>query len=172
MDPNTPSNDVLISTPSLDVKVLMEMLENATALLLQVKNALDQYARGKSASAASAYSPLSVGSPTSDARPVAPAYTETTNSLDRVVEGVFNGSSMVGMDGKMYQVPPNYASKSKLVEGDRLKLIIRENGMFVYKQIAPMDRERLMGVLERSEDGHGFVSLLYQRITFVEHDIY
>ena len=31
---------------------------------------------------------------------------------------------MVGADGKVYAVPPNYASKSKLVEGDMLKLTI------------------------------------------------
>ena len=35
----------------------------------------------------------------------------------RVVEGVFDGQNMVGSDGKIYSVPPNYASKSKLVEG-------------------------------------------------------
>ena len=35
----------------------------------------------------------------------------------RVVDGVFDGEHMIGEDGRKYLVPPNYASKSKLVEG-------------------------------------------------------
>ena len=35
----------------------------------------------------------------------------------KIIEGVFDGQTMVGPDGKNYPVPANYASKSKLVEG-------------------------------------------------------
>ena len=56
---------------------------------------------------------------------------------------------MIGPDGKKYQVPPNYASKSKLVEGDILKLTIADNGSFIYKQIGPIDRDRIMGQLTK-----------------------
>src|SRR3712207_6782664 len=45
-------------------------------------------------------------------------------SLGKVIEGVFDGQNMVGSDGKTYPVPANYASKSKLVQGDILKLTI------------------------------------------------
>ncbi len=65
----------------------------------------------------------------------------------RVVEGVFDGRGMVGSDGKNYLVPPNYASKSKLVEGDMLKLTITPKGSFIYKQIGPIERSRLIGSL-------------------------
>lgn len=65
----------------------------------------------------------------------------------RVVEGVFDGQNMISEDGKQYHVPPNYASKSKLVEGDRLKLTISATGLFVYKQIGPVARENLVGQL-------------------------
>ncbi|MFA5133777.1 MAG: hypothetical protein WC459_03175 [Patescibacteria group bacterium] len=65
----------------------------------------------------------------------------------RIVEGVFAGDKMVGGDGKTYDIPPNYASKSKLVEGDILKLTITSNGGFVYKQIGPIPRKRLVGEL-------------------------
>jgi hypothetical protein len=65
----------------------------------------------------------------------------------RVVEGVFDGRGMVGSDGKGYIVPPNYASKSKLVEGDMLKLTITPKGSFIYKQIGPIERSRLIGSL-------------------------
>lgn len=65
----------------------------------------------------------------------------------RVVEGVFDGQNMVGSDGKIYTVPANYASKSKLVEGDLLKLTITPKGSFIYKQIGPIERSRVIGSL-------------------------
>jgi len=65
----------------------------------------------------------------------------------RVVEGVFDGQGMVGSDGQSYTVPPNYASKSKLVEGDLLKLTITPKGSFIYKQIGPIDRSRIVAQL-------------------------
>lgn len=70
----------------------------------------------------------------------------------RVIEGVFDGQRMIGPDGKQYSIPANYISKSKLVEGDILKLTIDEEGNFVYKQIGPVERERLIGNLIK--DGH------------------
>lgn len=69
----------------------------------------------------------------------------------QVVEGAFDGQNMVGPDGKKYSVPANYASKSKLVEGDQLKLIIQPDGRFVYKQIGPIERNRIKGVLMEDE---------------------
>lgn len=69
------------------------------------------------------------------------------SSAAKVVEGVFNGVDMVGSDGKTYTVPANYASKSKLVEGDILKLVIKEDGAFVFKQIGPIERKREAGKL-------------------------
>ncbi len=74
---------------------------------------------------------------------------------DKIVEGVFNGESMIGYDGQQYTVPMNYASKSKLVEGDVLKLTITGNGFFVYKQIQPIERQRMVGTLrETKENGY------------------
>jgi len=74
----------------------------------------------------------------------------------RVVEGVFDGFSMIGSDGKAYAVPPNYASKSRLVEGDVLKLTIMSSGRFIFKQIGPVDRERLVGRIayDPTSDSH------------------
>lgn len=70
----------------------------------------------------------------------------------KMLEGVFDGQHMVGSDGHQYLVPPNYASKSKLVEGDILKLTIAPNGTFLFKQIGPIERQRLMGILTRDEN--------------------
>lgn len=72
----------------------------------------------------------------------------------RIIEGVFDGENMIGPDGKQYSVPANYASKSKLIEGDMLKLTITPTGTFVYKQIAPIERIRIVGVLEQGENGN------------------
>lgn len=74
----------------------------------------------------------------------------------RIIEGVFDGENMIGPDGKQYSVPANYASKSKLVEGDILKLTITANGTFVYKQIGPIERARIVGVLNHTAAGEYF----------------
>jgi len=71
----------------------------------------------------------------------------------RVVEGVFDGESMIGPDKRKYPVPANYASKSKLVDGDILKLTINQDGSFIYKQIGPVDRKRVVGILEKEPSG-------------------
>lgn len=79
------------------------------------------------------------------------------NAQGKVVEGVFDGEYMLGADGKQYTVPSNYASKSKLVEGDILKLTVTDGGSFVYKQIGPIARERVIGVLANDEVTGEFV---------------
>lgn len=65
----------------------------------------------------------------------------------KIVEGVFTGDEMLWADGNKYPVPVNYASKSKLVQWDKLKLTIAENGRMMYKQIAPIERETKVGLL-------------------------
>ncbi len=70
---------------------------------------------------------------------------------EKIIEGIFDGQNMVGPDGKQYSVPANYASKSKLVVGDTLKLTITADGTFMYKQIGPVDRQRVVGILAKDE---------------------
>ena len=79
-------------------------------------------------------------------------------SLGKVIEGVFDGQNMVGSDAKTYPVPANYASKSKLVQGDILKLTIAQDGAFMYKQIGPIPRKQIVGTLVQRE-GHYFVEV-------------
>ncbi len=67
------------------------------------------------------------------------------SSIGKIIEGVFDGQNMIGPNDKTYPVPANYASKSKLVEGDILKLTISEDGSFIYKQIGPVERKKLIG---------------------------
>lgn len=80
------------------------------------------------------------------------------DQLGKVIEGVFDGQNMVGSDGKTYPVPANYASKSKLVQGDILKLTIADDGAFMYKQIGPIPRKQIVGVLSQ-ENGHYYVKV-------------
>lgn len=77
----------------------------------------------------------------------------------KIIEGLFNGEVMIGPDQKQYSIPANYISKSKIVEGDKLKLTIKRDGTFVYKQIEPIERVRLVGILTKDETQKGFLVL-------------
>lgn len=72
------------------------------------------------------------------------------NGKSTIVEGVFDGENMIDKTGKKYPIPANYSSKSKLVCGDNLKLTIIEDGSFVFKQIGPTERKRLIGKLSQN----------------------
>jgi len=94
----------------------------------------------------------------------------------KVVEGVFDGQIMVGPDGKTYPVPANYASKSKLIEGDILKLTIADDGGFIYKQIGPVARRQVIGTLTQHDgayyvevSGHEYRVLLASVTYFKAH---
>lgn len=77
----------------------------------------------------------------------------TVSEGGKIIEGVFDGQNMIGPDKKQYPVPANYASKSKLVQGDVLKLTIAEDGSFIYKQIGPVERRKMLGVLVVDDKG-------------------
>lgn len=91
------------------------------------------------------------------------------------IEGTFDGIYMITDSGEKHEVPPNYAAKSRLVYGDRLKLIKEENQngrdvgsvggtggtqgeseenrppKDVFKQIIKVPRKKLQGVLNKKE---------------------
>lgn len=68
----------------------------------------------------------------------------------KVVEGFFDGENMIAKDNKKYPIPPNYASKSKLVPGDLLKLTILPDGTFLFKQIGPVERKKIIGEVKET----------------------
>ncbi|MCX6811046.1 MAG: hypothetical protein NTY30_04955 [Candidatus Berkelbacteria bacterium] len=76
-----------------------------------------------------------------------------TSLSDNITEGIFDGENFVSPDGSVYPIPANYASKSKLVTGDVLKLTILPDGSFVYKQINPVERKKIVGELEEFGEG-------------------
>lgn len=67
----------------------------------------------------------------------------------KIIEWVFTWEDMLGVDGNNYPVPANYASKSKLVQWDKLKLTIEWSGKMTYKQILPIARESKIGLLTK-----------------------
>lgn len=77
--------------------------------------------------------------------------------ISQIIEGTFDGEKMISLEGKSYPVPANYASKSKLVEGDLLKLSITEDGLFLYKQISPIDRRKIIGIVMSNDNGKYYV---------------
>ncbi len=78
---------------------------------------------------------------------------EYEENENKIVEGIFNGEIMIGPDKKQYSIPSNYISKSKIIEGDKLKLTIKPDGTFVYKQIELIPRKRAKGILSKANDG-------------------
>ncbi|MDD2907622.1 MAG: hypothetical protein PHH98_03190 [Candidatus Gracilibacteria bacterium] len=81
------------------------------------------------------------------------------NSDDnKIIEGVFTGTEMLGADGNKYPVPVNYSSKSKLVQGDKLKLTIEGNGKMLYKQILPIERETKIGLVVKEKEKYQVIS--------------
>ena len=91
--------------------------------------------------------------PDATTMPVGFMHIPLRNEEDESIEGIFDGERMFDAQGKSYQVPPNYASKSKLVEGDPLKLYITKEGKYLYKQLGPVERRTIPGTL-RMEGNH------------------
>jgi hypothetical protein len=75
------------------------------------------------------------------------------NSQDGGVVGTFDGEHIQLEDGSKYPIPPNYASKSMLVPGDTLRMIIDPQGgdQHRFKQIAKVERGKATGLLTRKD---------------------
>ena len=144
------------------IALLRELLGKGKEVLEQIERTLDALGEGKAVDLSSLITERAPG-----------------EHDGRVVEGIFNGVTMMGRDGKTYAVPQNYASKSKLVEGDLLKLTITASGSFVYKQIGPVERERLRGKLAKDSETGTFVAvvdgtvyqLLLASVTYYHGDV-
>jgi len=69
----------------------------------------------------------------------------------KIVEWVFTGEEMLWADDNKYLVPVNYASKSKLVQWDRMKLTIEWSWKMLYKQIKQIERETKVWLLTQDK---------------------
>ena len=90
---------------------------------------------------------MSSGSDTRQYVDKAASVSSSASGDGRIIEGVFDGQNMLDKKGTVYPVPANYASKSKLIPGDVLKLTVTEEGKFLYKQIGPVERKTIIGPL-------------------------
>lgn len=132
--------------PELEkIALLREILEQAESSLAQAKQVINEFLGGDS----------KIKKSKIDQKQIMEKVQElaTSSGKSRIIQGVFNGQSMVAPDGTEYPVPANYASKSKMIQGDTLKLTISEDGSFIYKQIGPIERKKVLGVLSQNEDG-------------------
>lgn len=100
-----------------------------------------------------------------------------TSGDEKIIEGVFTGESMLGSDGAMYPVPQNYASKSKLVQGSKLKAIIHGDGKITYKIIEEIEHETKIGILTKNKDRFQVIAdgktynTLLAAVTFIKGEI-
>lgn len=76
------------------------------------------------------------------------------------VIGTFDGENLLTETGQKYKVPENYASKTGLVYGDKLKMVDNPSEVpggaasgKIFKQIERVKRQRVEGLLSRVEDG-------------------
>jgi hypothetical protein len=96
---------------------------------------------------------------------------------DKIVEGVFTGEAMLGSDNSMYPVPQNYASKSHLVQGSKLKAIIAADGKITYKIIEEIPYDTQIGLITMNHDKYQVVSdgksynVLTASVTFLKGEV-
>lgn len=122
-----------------------EMVNNALSSLRSAQSILNEFA-GKDSSSAALESKLQdLVEANSDIH---------VDGDDPVYFGIFDGKEMITEDKETYPVPANYASKSKLIEGDQLKLTITKDGRFLYKQIGPIARRLIVGTLIKEEGAY------------------
>ncbi|MFA4880453.1 MAG: hypothetical protein WC650_02420 [Candidatus Doudnabacteria bacterium] len=127
------------------IALIREILEQAESNLSQAKKVLTEFLGGDVESSKPKISKKQI---LEKAQELASSAGKT-----RIIQGIFNGQSMVAPDDTEYPVPANYASKSKIIQGDTLKLTITEDGSFIYKQIGPVERKKVLGVLSQDDKG-------------------
>ena len=65
---------------------------------------------------------------------------------------------MLWSDSNTYPVPVNYASKSKMVQWDKLKLTIEASWKMLYKQIAPIERDTKTWLLTKEKEKYQVIA--------------
>ena len=134
-------NDSRKNNQQASLQALQELISTAERSLHHAKNLVNQIVGKKPAETVDN---LDVG-----------GLHEYKHGKAKIIEGVFTGKDMLGADKKLYPVPANYASKSKIVEGSKLKVTIKADGTYQYKIIDVIDHISTTGTLIK--DGDHFV---------------
>lgn len=66
------------------------------------------------------------------------------------VEGIFDGKHLITDTNEKVEVPANYAAKSRIVYGDRLKSY-EDEGKQVFKQLEKVSRKKIEAVVSKKE---------------------
>ena len=80
-----------------------------------------------------------------------------SNKIVKELEGVFDGKEMIASNTDRYKVPAKFIDNQKLVEGDLLKLKIRQNETYEYEQIGSVNRKRIVGSLNLDQTNNQWV---------------
>lgn len=128
---------------SKKIQTILSLIEISENNLKNAKNILSMMLEdsGKKLSSDSSIV-LSPGKPSRD-----------EENATSVVEGYFDGEYMIGDNGQSYVVPPNYASKTQLVIGDRMKWILTSQRE-IFKLIQPAERLKVEGVFVIEGDNY------------------
>lgn len=116
-----------------NLQLALDSVIAAERALAVARNALQGTALA-GVSAAPSASAVSGAVPTFAAAVTPSSQTELPDG-SKVLEGAFDGKYFLGPDSRKYEINHNYISKSKLVEGDAMKLTITPDGRFIYKQL-------------------------------------
>lgn len=143
-----PKKDTHTSNKQASLQALQELIYTAERSLHHAKTLVSQITGKKPIDAA-------------ENRELADLHTYK-HGKSKVIEGIFTGKDMLGADEKLYPVPANYASKSKIVEGSKLKMTIKADGSYQYKIIDEIDYDTATGTLIK--DGEHFVVISQQGI--------
>jgi hypothetical protein len=132
---------------SKKVANILSLIEIAESNLKAAKSLLSQLSEEKLGTKSS-----------SESRPSGPVNlsSDEEKALDTQL-GYFDGENMIGDNGKIYPVPQNYASKTQLVVGDRMKWILTPERE-AFKLIQPAPRERVIGTF--TIEGDNFLVLV------------
>lgn len=96
---------------------------------------------------------------------------------EKIIEGVFTGDAMLGADKRLYPVPANYASKSLIVQGTKMKARIEPDGKISYKIIDEIPYETKVGILVKDRErwqavcGDKVYHVLLASVTFHKADV-
>lgn len=134
------------STQQASLNALQELISTAERSLHHAKNLMTQI----------------VGKKPAVEEPEMAGLHAYKHGKSKVIEGIFTGRDMLGADKKVYPVPANYASKSKIVEGSKLKVTIKADGSYQYKIIDEIDFDTTTGTLIK--DAEHFMVISQQGI--------
>ena len=128
-----------------NINTLMDLIEHMESDLKKIKALASKLQTGKR--------PIKSSAPDISEQASKLPWVSQDEDNSKVVEGIFDGYFMIGSDTKKYPVPMNYSSKSKLVQGDHLKLRIKSDGALLYKVIKPAERKFVKATLVKHDDG-------------------